>query len=197
MGSGLSSLGPLTASTPMSLRIVLGLRNTSILHQDIAAGDVVSAASFDEQFSPTATPLSPIESYLRSEGLQPSTVTANNLIVSATGPASAVQSAFDTTLDSVRLDGKTGYANIAPASVPAALGSTVVAVLGLNNVFAATPATLTVRSGPAATNAASSCTITGVSYLCDYNRRDCRRLMTPPLQRLARRRPRRSLPRAI
>lgn len=169
MGSGLSSLGPLTASTPMRLRIVLGLRNTSILHQDIAAGDVVSAASFRQQFSPTATQISSIESYLRSEGLQPSTVTANNLIVSATGPASAVQNAFDTTLDSVRLGGKTGYANIAPASVPAALGSTVVAVLGLNNVFAATPATLTVRSGPAATNAASSCTITGVSYLCDYN----------------------------
>jgi pseudomonalisin len=169
MGSGLSSAGPLTQSTPMTVRVVLGLRNTSALHQDIAAGDVLSAASFRQQFSPTAAQVSSVESYLRSEGLQPGTVTANNLIVSATGPASAVQSAFNTTLDSVRLGGKTGFANIAPASVPAALTSTVVSVLGLNNVFAATPATLKVRSTPAATNPPSSCTITGVPYLCDYN----------------------------
>jgi len=169
MGSGLSSVGPLTPSTPMTVRVVLGLRNTSALHQEIAAGDVLSAASFRQQFSPTAAQVSSVESYLRNEGLQPGTVTANNLIVSATGPASAVQSAFDTTLDSVRLDGKTGFANTAAARVPAALSTTVVSVLGLNSVFAATPASLDVRSTPAATNPASSCTITGVPYLCDYN----------------------------
>jgi pseudomonalisin len=169
MGSGLSSVGPLTQSTPMTVRVVLGLRNTSALHQDIAAGDVLSAASFRQQFSPTAAQVSSVESYLSSEGLKPGTVTANNLIVSATGPASAVQSAFDTTLDSVRLNGKTGFANIAAARVPAALSSTVVSVLGLNSVFAATPASLQVRSTPAATNPPSSCTATGVPYLCDYN----------------------------
>jgi pseudomonalisin len=169
MGSGLSSVGPLTQSTPMTVRVVLGLRNTSTLHQDIAAGDVLSAASFRQQFSPTAAEVSSVEAYLRTEGLQPGAVTANNLIVSATGPASAVQSAFETTLDSVRLGGKTGFANVAAASVPAALSSTVVSVLGLNSVFAATPATLHVRSTPAATNPPSSCTITGVPYLCDYN----------------------------
>jgi pseudomonalisin len=169
MGSGLSSVGPLTQSTPMTVRVVLGLRNTSALHQDIAAGDVLSAASFKQQFSPTAAQVSSVESYLSSEGLQPGSVTANNLIVSATGPASAVQSAFDTTLDSVRLNGKTGFANVAPARVPAALSSTVVSVLGLNSVFAATPASLQVRSTPAATNPPSSCSITGVPYLCDYN----------------------------
>jgi pseudomonalisin len=169
MGSGLTSAGPLNASTPMTVGVVLGLRDTSTLHHDIAAGDVLSAASFRQQFSPTAAQVSSVESYLRSAGLQPGSVTANDLIVSATGPASAVQSAFDTTLDSVRLGGKTGFANVAAASVPAALSSTVVSVLGLNSVFAATPATLTVRSTPAATNPPSSCTITGVPYVCDYN----------------------------
>jgi pseudomonalisin len=169
VGSGLSSVGSLPKSQLMTVRVVLGLRHTSTLHHDIAAGDVLSAAGFRRKFSPTAAQVSSVESYLRSEGLRPGTVTANNLIVSATGRASAVQRAFDTTLDSVRLDGKNGFANIAAARVPAALSSTVVSVLGLNNVFRATPAGLTVRSTTAATNPPSSCTITGVPYLCDYN----------------------------
>jgi pseudomonalisin len=156
--------GALASTTPMTVNVVLGLRNASVVHQDIASGKTMSAASFQQQFAPTAAEVSAVKSYLKSEGLTATAVTPNNLIVTATGPASAVQSAFDTTLDSVTTNGHSGYANITAAKVPAALSSTVVSVLGLNNIFSMSPTTVT-----PATNAPSVCTVPGVGYPCTYN----------------------------
>jgi pseudomonalisin len=165
-GSGVSSLGALTGSTPMTVQVVLGLRNASAMAQDIAAHDTLSVASFKSQFSPTAAEVSSVESYLKSEGLSATAVTPNNTIVTATGPASAIQAAFDTTLAKVSAGSSIGYANLTAASVPAALGSSVVSVLGLNDIFSMSPTSLTTT---VATNPASSCTLNGVGYLCDYN----------------------------
>jgi pseudomonalisin len=163
--SGVTDLGPLAATTPVTVEVALALRNTQALDQDIAAGDVLSGSAFKSGFAPTKAQVSSVKSYLKSQGLKPGSVTPNNLLVSATGPASAVEAAFNTPLARVSADGKAGYANLGTVDVPAALGSTVVSVLGLNNVFAMSPATLT----KAATNPASSCTVSGVPYACDYN----------------------------
>jgi pseudomonalisin len=77
-----------------------------------------------------------------------------------------VQSAFNTQIDSVTAGSATGYANVTPAQIPAGLGSTVAAVLGLSDVFSMSLPDLLAS---AATNPASSCTVQGVGYLCDYN----------------------------
>jgi pseudomonalisin len=165
LSSGVTDLGPLATQTPVTVVVALALHNTSTLKQDIAAGDVMSKSAFKSGFAPTAAQVSSVKSYLKSKGLKPGSVTPNNLLVSARGPVSAVEAAFNTSLASVSVDGKAGYANLGTVDVPAALGSTVVSVLGLNNVFAMSPATLTT----AATNPPSSCTISDVPYACYYN----------------------------
>ena len=163
--SGVTNLGPLATTTPVTVVLALALHNTSTLDEDIAAGDVMSERAFKSGFAPTAAQVSSVKSYLKSKGLKHGSVTANDLLVSATGPTSAVEAAFNTSLASVSVDGKAGYANLGAVDVPAALGSTVVSVLGLNNVFAMSPATLTTPP----TNPPSSCTISDVPYACYYN----------------------------
>jgi len=149
----------------MSVEVALSLRNTPALQQDIAAGKTMSLAAFKQHFAPTETQIRAVKSYLTSSGLTPTAVTPSGLLVTATGPASAVESAFNTQIDNVTAGSASGFANVTPAQVPASLGSTVSAVLGLNNVFSMSLADL----HPAASNPSSSCTLDGVGYLCDYN----------------------------
>ena len=159
-GSGVSSLGSLAGSTPMTVQVVLGLRNSATVKQDIAAGQTMSAAAFRSQFAPTGAQVSSVEAYLKSVGVTATAVTPNDTIVTATGPASAIESAFHTTLARVSAGSRTGFANLTSASVPASLSSSVVSVLGLNDVFA---------MHTTATNPPSSCTVPGVGYPCTYN----------------------------
>jgi pseudomonalisin len=165
-GTGITDAGALSGSTPMSVEVVMSLRNTTALHQDIAAGDTMSVSAFKQQFGPAALEIKAVKSYLSSEGLTPTAVSPSGLIITATGPASAAESAFDTQLDNVTAGSASGFANVTPAQVPAGFGSSVAAVLGLNNVFSMSRADL---HATAASNPASSCTLQGVGYLCDYN----------------------------
>ncbi len=126
----------------------------------------MSVAAFKQHFGPTATQIRAVKSYLTSAGLTPTAVSPSGLIMTATGPASAVESAFNTQIDDVTAGSAGGFANVTPAQVPASLGSLVAAVLGLNNVFSMSLANL---HPTAASNPASSCTLQGVGYLCDYN----------------------------
>jgi hypothetical protein len=177
--SGVTNVGPLATTTPVTVVVALALHNTSTLDQDIAAGDVMSERAFKSGFAPTAAQVSSVKSYLKSKGLKPGSVTANNLLVSATGPTSAVEAAFNTSLASVSVDGKAGYANLGAVDVPAALGSTVVSVLGrpptrrarAPSVMSPTPVTTTHRA--------------------------CRRRTVPPGRPPGPTRPRRSSPRVI
>jgi pseudomonalisin len=164
MGSGVTGNGALAAATPMTVHVALALRNQPTLKQDIASGKVLSVAAFKSQFAPTAAQVSAVQTYLTSQGLTLSGVTPNNVLVSATGSASAVEQAFHTALENVTSKGATGFANTTAASVPASLSSTVVSVLGLNNVFHMTAPDLQTKP---AVNQPSTCTIQGV--VCSYN----------------------------
>src|SRR5579875_2803278 len=134
-GSGIADTGALAPSTPMTIEVAMSLRNTTALNQDIAAGDTMSVDAFKSQFGPTALQLRAVKSYLTSSGLTPTAVTPNNLLITATGPASAVERAFNTRIETVTAGSASGYANVTPAQVPSGFASTVAAVLGLNDVF--------------------------------------------------------------
>ncbi|HLI61532.1 MAG TPA: S53 family serine peptidase [Solirubrobacteraceae bacterium] len=162
-GSGIADTGALAPSTPMTIEVAMSLRNTTALNQDIAAGDTMSVDAFKSQFGPTALQLRAVKSYLTSSGLTPTAVTPNNLLITATGPASAVERAFNTRIETVTAGSASGYANVTPAQVPSGFASTVAAVLGLNDVFSMSLGSLH------AAQPASSCTVQGVGYLCDYN----------------------------
>jgi pseudomonalisin len=128
-------LGSTPASTPVTVRVALELRNQAALQSLIATGSAeLSPSQFASEYGPTAASVSAVESYLTSMGFSGVTVTSNNLLVSANGTAGEAESAFDTSLDDFAQGGSTVYANVTGASVPATLGSVVGSVLGLNDI---------------------------------------------------------------
>ncbi|MGH8918453.1 MAG: S53 family peptidase, partial [Actinomycetes bacterium] len=163
-------------TTPMHITVSLALRNLAALRQSIASGRVMSTAQFNEQYAPTAASASQVVGYLQQAGFAHITPAANNALVTADGTAAAAESAFHTTIAAFTLGSRTVYANTAAALVPSALGGTINAVLGLNNVATMRPgahpsgrAAATTAATTAATNPPSSCVIPGIGYPCTYN----------------------------
>ena len=131
--SNASDLGAVSPSQSITVRLGLQMQNVAQLRNLVATGQTISPGAFDATYAPSASSVQTVTKYLQSEGFTNVTVEPNNLLVSATGSAAAVQAAFDTTLHSFSQGGTTVYANTKPAFVPSALGGIVVAVLGLND----------------------------------------------------------------
>lgn len=156
--AGATAVGQLAGSTPISVTVGLALQNRTALDQFITAastpaspdyGAAYTPAGFTATFGPSQTAVDAVTSYLENEGFTNVQASSNRLLVTADGTASAAQQAFDTTLTEYRLGGATVYANSSAAMVPSSLAGTVVGVLGLNNVFKATPTP--VKAGTQAT----------------------------------------------
>lgn len=114
----------------------------------------LSVADFRSRFGPTAQATSSVESYLSSHGLTTS-VSANGLLVSFSGSASAVETAFGTRLAAVTLrSGRQATATVAPISVPSTVSPYVEAVVGLSTAERATPSIVRAHG-------VSSSTVTG------------------------------------
>jgi subtilase family serine protease len=137
--AGATDTGALEASTPLTVRVGLNLRNQDQLAALIAARQKITPGQFAAQFGPAATDVQSVVSYLRAQGF--TNVQANTQLVSADGTAAQAAKAFNTSLHAFSLGGTKLYANTTPALVPASLGGAVSAVLGLSNAakMAATP----------------------------------------------------------
>lgn len=149
--TGATTIGQLAGSTPVTVTLGLALRNGTALDSFISAastpsspdyGDAYTPASFTDTFGPTASSVDAVTSYLQSQGFTDVTASSNNLLVTASGTAAQAEQAFDTTLTQYSLGGADVYANSTSAMVPSSLSGIVVGVLGLNDVFKATPAPL-------------------------------------------------------
>ena len=158
--AGLQPLGPLAPTTTLPVTVALRLRNQALLRQDIAAGTVLTPGQFRSQFAPTAAQVAQVESYLSAQSFRDVAVSANGVQVTAQATAAQAAAAFDTTLESFRLAGRSVFANVAPVRVPATLAGVVGSVLGLNDVGV-------MHTG--AVNPPSSCQVSGVGYPCEYN----------------------------
>ncbi len=136
-----SDLGVLASTQTITVRLGLQLHNVDALKQVVQSGVVMTPSAIAASYGPTASDVSAVTTYLQNQGLTGITVEPNNLIVSATGSASQISAAFNTTLHNFSLNGATVFANTAPAYVPQTLNGIVVAVLGLNNAqtFKTTP----------------------------------------------------------
>lgn len=162
--------GPLASSTPMQITLGLRIQNNADLNSYIAAisnpqsplyGQTLTPSAFASEYSPSTAQIQAVTDYLTSCGFTNVQVAPNNLLVTATGTAGQVESAFNTKLEQFVLNKSTVYYNTTPAQVPANLGSTVASVLGLNDVVAyATPLK---KSGQA-----SGGSTTGSSTLPNY-----------------------------
>lgn len=129
--------GPLALSQPMHIVIGLKLRNKAELDAYIAKPGFkpLSSAQFAQRYSPTAAQAQKVADFLRQRGFTNIRIAPNRLLVSGDAPASSVQSAFDTSLVSVRThDGRQAYANTRAATVPSSLAGMINGVMGLQTV---------------------------------------------------------------
>lgn len=128
-----TDLGALPSSAPLTVRVALAVHNADALAAAVASGQQFSDAQLMSEYAPTQSDVSAVTSYLQAEGFTNVDVAPNHLLVSADGTAAKAESAFNTSLHAFSLGGKSLYANVSPAYVPASLGGIAIAVLGLNN----------------------------------------------------------------
>lgn len=128
-----------------SVDIVLGLnlRNEAQLDQYLRDlhtpgsphyKQFLTPAQFAAQYAPTDQQVASVVAHLRKAGFVNIVVAPNRLLVSASGTAATIKSAFRTTLKRFTHNGRSVYANTDAAQVPNAIGGIVGAVLGLQNV---------------------------------------------------------------
>jgi pseudomonalisin len=123
--------GALPPTTPLTVRVGLNLHNQEQLASLIASRQHISQSQFAAQFGPTPNEVQSVVTYLQGQGF--TNVQTGAQLVSADGTAAQVAKAFNTSLESFQLGGAAVYVNTQPAFVPASLGNTVSAVLGLSN----------------------------------------------------------------
>ncbi|MGA7439259.1 MAG: protease pro-enzyme activation domain-containing protein [Luteibacter sp.] len=133
----------MAADHPMHVVISMKLRNPdqlqTFLHNvttpgNAAFGKFLSPDQFKAQYGPTQAQVDAVVAHLKQSGFTNIEVTPNNLLISADGNANAATTGFHTSIKRFEQGGREFFANDAPALVPAALGESVNAVLGLQNV---------------------------------------------------------------
>ena len=109
---------------------------TERLGRDHAAQPLTSA-QFLERFAPTEAQAQKVADYLTRQGFTNVEVAPNRLIVTADAGAGVIRKAFKAEMHEYDVDGRRAYANVTDAQVPAHLGDTVLAVVGLQTVHLA------------------------------------------------------------
>ena len=134
-------VAPLRAGEQVPVVVSLKLRNKAdldVLTAKLMAGApgvrVLTSAEFMAKYAPTAAQAQAVVAYLRAQGFSNIEVAPNNLLVSATGTAGAIRTAFKADLHEYNVDGRRAYANVTDAMIPEHLSSMVNAVVGLQTV---------------------------------------------------------------
>jgi xanthomonalisin len=134
-------VAPLKAGEQVDIVVSLKLRNkpeldalTAKLMTGAAGAKPLTSAEFMSRHAPTAAQAQAVVEYLRKQGFVNIEVASNNLLVSATGGAGSVKTAFQAELHEYNVGGRRAYANVTDALIPTHLGSTVLGVIGLQNV---------------------------------------------------------------
>ena len=136
-GDVVNSAVPL--NKPVRVSVVLKLRDDAGMKAFLSrpSHGVMSRAQLQGHL-PTQAQAQAVANYLKGAGFGHVSISANRMIVSATGSAAAVKSAFNTSLVNVRThDGRNAFANNTPVRIPASLQGSVQAVLGLQTVHKA------------------------------------------------------------
>ncbi|SFW30679.1 protease pro-enzyme activation domain-containing protein [Luteibacter sp. UNCMF366Tsu5.1] len=131
------------ADHPLHVAVSLKLRNPDQLQAFLAAvttpgnplyGKFLTPEQFSARFGPTQAQVDAVVAHLQQAGFTNIDVAPNRMLVSADGNAGAAVNGFHTSIKRFNANGREFFANDAPALVPAALGDSVNAVLGLQNV---------------------------------------------------------------
>jgi subtilase family serine protease len=131
--------GALPLSHPVHVAVVLNLRNEAQLQAfNARPHKPMSQSQLAANHLPTQAQAQAVANFLKASGFTDVKVSANRMIVNATGPAAVASRAFNTSFAQVRThDGRIAYANTTDAHVPNALRGIVRSVLGLQTVHKA------------------------------------------------------------
>ncbi len=115
----------------------------------------LSPDQFRERFSPTGAQVGAVRRWLEDQGLSVTGVSANRMLIDATGSVRQVDRAFDTSLRIYRTQGQELQATARPASVPSRFAPAILAIVGLDESrfspmteFAAPPSPAHRSAGP-------------------------------------------------
>ncbi|MBU6417622.1 MAG: S53 family peptidase [Xanthomonadaceae bacterium] len=128
--------GPISLSQSMRVSVSLQLRNEAQLQAFIANPNHpnLTPAQFTAQYGPSEADANAVAAWLTQHGFSDVAISPNRLLVSATAPAAAVQSAFHTNMERVHThDGRDAFANASDAVIPVSLHG-VSGVIGLQTV---------------------------------------------------------------
>ncbi|MGO9196115.1 MAG: IPT/TIG domain-containing protein [Acidimicrobiales bacterium] len=152
-------IGPLASSTPLQVDVVLSPRDPSALAAAAAAVSspgsteyrhYLSTPAFRAEFAPSAASLAAVRATLERDGLTPLAPADDGLVLPVRATAARMSAAFHTTLETVRLaNGKTGRLSTSAPRLPEVIASSVLAVVGLDEVIVPMP----LESAPGRTSA--------------------------------------------
>jgi kumamolisin len=137
-------MGDVPDPKPMSVTLSLAPRNQADLDRFVEEvsdpaspnyGHYLTPPQFAARYGASREQVDKVTSYLRAAGLSVDSVGPNNLLIEASGPASAMEQTFATRL-SERYDTSTKqhfYANDTEPTLPADVAAGVVGVAGLDN----------------------------------------------------------------
>ena len=139
-------LRPTSPTRQLTVGVSLSLRNPPQLESFIASvsnrnspdyGHYLTPSQFLANYAPTPTQVQAVVGHLQASGLTVTAVSSNRTLVDASGPASAVQSAFGVSLSDWhdRDLNRDFFGNDTDPTLPAALASAVVGIAGLNNHY--------------------------------------------------------------
>lgn len=127
----------------LQLSIGLRLRNEEGLNTLIAMQSnprssfyhhYITPQEFLARFAPDQSTVQSVTTYLRRQGFQVGAVSANHVLINASGSVASIERAFGTTIADYDIGGRIAYAPTREISMPASLAHSILSVSGLNNV---------------------------------------------------------------
>ncbi len=109
----------------------------------------LSPARFNGRFAPTTTEVRTVRAWLEGQGLKVTGVSANRMLLDATGRVPQIDRAFHTSLRVYRTGAGELRATAEPISVPTRFASTILAVVGLDETHFSPMTTFAAPPGPA------------------------------------------------
>ncbi len=127
--AGIVVLRPSDTAALTSFIAAMTDKSSPLFHQYLVPGE------FAQRFGPTQATVAAVKAQLTAEGLRVTNVSRDGLLVSFSGSAATVETAFGTKIERYRLpDGTIGQATTSAVRVPSTIASSVASVVGLDDL---------------------------------------------------------------
>jgi subtilase family serine protease len=138
-------VGAVASSAQVDFDVVLKLRDAAGAQAELKAVSspgsssfrhYLTAAQWESKFSPTASQVSAVSAWLRSEGFTVGAVSKDRITISASGTAAQVEKAFSTGLEYYKVNGQVVRLATTQMSVPASIAGSITGAMGVNQNLA-------------------------------------------------------------